>query len=135
MAYRTVSHGHVCTIRLSPELAELIFFSDERLLERVVGNLIKNAIEASGAGDVVTLGCILEDSEITLWCNNAGEIPREIQLQLFHRSFSTKDPGRGIGTYSVKLLTERYLNGRVSFSSTSEGGTTFKVTLPMDIRS
>jgi signal transduction histidine kinase len=38
--------------------------------------------------------------------------------------------GRGIGTYSAKLITERYLGGSLSFTSSEDEGTTFAVTLP-----
>lgn len=41
-------------------------------------------------------------------------MPRTSQLQIFQRSFSTKGKGRGLGTYSIKLLTERYLKGTAS---------------------
>jgi signal transduction histidine kinase len=44
---------------------------------------------------------------------------------VFQRSFSTKGTGRGLGTYSIKLLTERYLGGRVWFESAEGHGTTF----------
>ncbi len=57
-------------------------------------------------------------------------MPREVQLQIFQRSFSTKGLGRGLGTYSVRLLTERYLKGSVSFTSSAEFGTTFRVRCP-----
>jgi CheY-like chemotaxis protein len=58
-------------------------------------------------------------------------MPRDVQLQVFQRSFSTKgEPGRGLGTFSVKLLTGRYLRGSVHFTSSAEHGTVFTVTLP-----
>ena len=45
--------------------------------------------------------------------------------------FSTKSStGRGLGTYSMKLLGERYLGGAVSFSSSAEHGTVFTFELP-----
>ena len=48
-----------------------------------------------------------------------------------NRSFSTKaKKGRGIGTYSVKLLIENYLRGRVSFISNEEEQTKFIVEIP-----
>jgi sensor histidine kinase regulating citrate/malate metabolism len=50
-------------------------------------------------------------------------------MQLFQRSFSTKGNGRGIGTYSIKLLTENYLKGKVSFFSNEEEGTVFSIEL------
>jgi signal transduction histidine kinase len=57
-------------------------------------------------------------------------MPKEVRLQVFQRSFSTKGADRGLGTYSVKLLTEKYLKGKVSFSSQQGEGTTFFVLLP-----
>jgi signal transduction histidine kinase len=58
-------------------------------------------------------------------------MPEEIQLQVFQRSFSTKaSSGRGIGTYSMKLLGEHYLGGKVAFTSREPEGTEFTVTLP-----
>jgi signal transduction histidine kinase len=49
---------------------------------------------------------------------------------MFQRSFSTKGAGRGLGSYSVKLLSERYLNGKVSFTSSEDEGTTFIARYP-----
>ncbi|MCX6911436.1 MAG: ATP-binding protein [Verrucomicrobia bacterium] len=57
-------------------------------------------------------------------------MPPSVQLQVFNRSFSTKGSGRGLGTYSVKLLTERYLKGKAGFTTSKEGGTTFFIILP-----
>ena len=54
-----------------------------------------------------------------------------MQQQIFQRSFSTKNgEGRGIGTYSVKLLVERYLEGSVEFVSDDAHGTVFTVIVP-----
>jgi sensor histidine kinase regulating citrate/malate metabolism len=60
-------------------------------------------------------------------------MPLDTQLQIFNRSFSTKGGNRGVGTYSIKLLTERYLHGKVSFISSVETGTIFKVILPKNL--
>jgi signal transduction histidine kinase len=57
-------------------------------------------------------------------------MPPAVQLQVFNRSFSTKGPGRGLGTYSVKLLSEQYLGAEVDFTSESGHGTRFVVSLP-----
>lgn len=118
-------------IVVAPDAAAYRFTSDEALLARVVGNLLKNALEASGAGDSVTLGCRADGAELTFTCHNASVMERQVQLQVFRRSFSTKGADRGIGTYSIKLLTEKYLGGRVAFTSAPETGTVFTVTLPL----
>ena len=70
-----------------------------------------------------------DDEWVTFWVHNPGFMPREVQLQLFKRSFTTKGAGRGLGTYSMKLLTERYLKGQISFTSTEADGTTFEIRL------
>ena len=107
--------------------------TDKTLLKRVLGNLIKNALEASKGGSEVTSSFEKFDSTVVFSVHNSTHIPKEIQTQIFQRSFSTKGTGRGIGTYSVKLLTEKYLQGEASFISTEEFGTTFYITIPKEI--
>jgi sensor histidine kinase regulating citrate/malate metabolism len=46
---------------------------------------------------------------------------------MFKRSFTTKGIGRGLGTYSMKLLGEKYLKGKVGFESSKQNGTTFYI--------
>jgi hypothetical protein len=100
------------------------------LLVRVLGNMIKNALEASRPGETVTVSCKKEHEQVIFQVHNPSFILRETQLQIFQRSFSTKSPERGLGTYSMKLFAERYLKGAISFASTKEGGTTFVATFP-----
>ena len=107
------------------------FVTDVRLLARVLGNMLKNALEATEPGGVVTIGCGEQGREVAFSVHNESAMPEEIRLQVFHRSFSTKgQAGRGVGTYSMKLLGERYLGGRVEFTSKESEGTTFTLTLP-----
>ncbi|MGC8866050.1 MAG: sensor histidine kinase [Bacteroidales bacterium] len=105
--------------------------SDVILLKRILVNLLKNALEAIPEGQTVSLGADIAEDKVIFRVHNPGFIPRDIQLQLFQRSFSTKEKNRGLGTYSVKLLTEQYLGGRVWFRSEPETGTTFYVELPL----
>ena len=120
-AGKTIAH------RCGPESAIL---TDEMLLSRVLGNLIKNALEASSPGQTVTVQFDLHEAA-TFSVHNQSVIPEPVKLQIFQRSFSTKAThGRGIGTYSVKMLTERYLKGSVRFRSEPGEGTTFTITLP-----
>lgn len=103
--------------------------TSESLLRRVLGNLIKNALEASRPGEAVTVGYAARP-EPSFTIHNPRAMPPEVRLNIFQRSFSTKGAGRGIGSYSVKLLTERYLGGQVTFHTSEAEGTTFVVTLP-----
>ncbi len=120
-------------VAVSPDCADKTFSSDPVLLKRVLGNLIKNALEATNPGQTVMVGCDTMDDGMVFHINNPGVMPKTVQLQIFNRSFTTKGSGRGLGSYSVKLLTEKYLKGQVHFTSTAESGTTFFVVLPMSI--
>jgi signal transduction histidine kinase len=112
--------------------ADITIITDRHLLNRILGNMIKNAIEAIKHGETIKIGCRnLNDDTIEFRVHNPGHIQQQNQLQIFRRSFSTKGNGRGLGTYSIKLLGERYLGGKVSFTSSLEKGTTFSLKLPI----
>ena len=104
--------------------------TDKGLLGRVLTNLLKNAVEASATGDTVSVGCTQNDTRTLFWVRNPAVMDRSTRSQVFHRSFSTKGAGRGLGTYGVKLLVERYLKGKVGFQSSEDGGTVFFIDLP-----
>ena len=129
-AYRRHEAAAGKRIDFAPETCRVAFVTDPTLLGRVLGNMLKNALEASTSGQTVHVECRADAENIAFEVHNPGHMPRETQLQVFKRSFSTKGPGRGLGTFSMKLITERYLDGMVSFSSTPEDGTTFRIELP-----
>ena len=114
------------------ESQPVTFKSDATLLRRVLSNLLRNAVEASEQGDIVKLGARPEGEQVKFFVWNKASIPKEVQLQLFRRSFSTKGLGRGMGTYSVRLFTEKYLNGRVWLESDGTNGTTFFLSFPIE---
>ncbi|MBF0527651.1 MAG: HAMP domain-containing histidine kinase [Deltaproteobacteria bacterium] len=130
LVYSRMEEAKAKKICLDNQSVRADFVSDPVLLGRVIGNLVKNALEASLDDQEVTIGCQVTDQTIEFWVHNATVMPRQVQLQVFNRSFSTKGSSRGLGTYSVKLLSERYLAGQVFFTSTSEEGTTFQVIYP-----
>lgn len=100
-------------------------------LARVVGNLVKNALEASREGELVHVRVAASPAEVEIRVHNRAVMPEAVQAQIFQRFFSTKaSSGRGLGTYGVRLLVTRVLGGSVRFESTPEGGTVFIVTLP-----
>jgi signal transduction histidine kinase len=103
------------------------------LLKRVIINMLKNALEATQKGGQIKLNCRKESGILTFSVQNPGFMPKNIQAQVFQRSFTTKGKGRGLGTYSIKLLTERYLNGTVGFTTSEEEGTEFFVKIPCSL--
>ena len=123
--------GRGRTVVVEPGVPTDSIVTERSLLTRVIGNMIKNALEAEPVGAVVKVGAErLEGGLYTLWVRNPTVMPRHVQLQIFQRSFTTKGSGRGLGTYSMKLLAERFLNGKVSFTSVAGTGTEFRITIP-----
>ncbi len=104
--------------------------TDPVLLRRILDNMIKNALEAAASMTDVTVSCIATDEDLRFTVHNLGVVPEEARPHIFERSFSTKGSGRGLGTYGMRLLVERYLGGRVGFESSERDGTTFFVVLP-----
>jgi len=114
------------------EGAPVVFRTDPTLLSRILGNMVKNALEASADGTTVTLDYGRKPGLAWFSVHNPGFIPTDIQPHIFTRAFSTKGSGRGLGTYGMRLLCERFLGGRVDFRSHPTNGTLFTVTLPFD---
>lgn len=112
---------------------DIIMESDPSLLRRVITNLIKNALEASSNNEEINVKCEVSGENVLIEVQSIPLIPEEVKLRLFQKSVSTKGRGRGWGTYSVKLLTENYLNGQVNFVSTPEQGTCFRLKLPLSL--
>jgi len=116
-------------VLISDNCSDVYFETDRILFQRVIINLLKNALEATPQGGVVITGVESRGESVRVWVKNDQVIPDDVQMQLFQRSFSTKGSGRGIGTYSIRLLAENYLKGKVSFISNASEGTIFTVEL------
>jgi len=109
---------------------DLVVDTDLGLLRRVLGNMLKNALEATPERGQVRFWAEGSDGEVAFRVRNPGVMPEDVRLQVFQRSFTTKGEGRGLGTYAMKLLGERYLGGRIDFTSEAPEGTTFTFRLP-----
>lgn len=105
--------------------------SDYSLLFRVLANAVLNALEASLPGGDVRVWFHTREARPLFSIHNAGAIPEAVQRQIFQRSFSTKAArGRGLGTYSMKLLGEEFLGGTWQLCSNPGEGTCFTLELP-----
>jgi hypothetical protein len=105
--------------------------SDQGLVLRILTNMVTNALEATEAGGTVVARHEVRGGSVCFSVHNPGVIPAHVVPRIFQRSFTTKtEPGHGLGTYSMRLLAEQYLGGRVTFTSMATEGTTFTLTLP-----
>jgi signal transduction histidine kinase len=106
--------------------------TDLSLLLRVLSNMIINALEATEQNGGIEIWIEHGNSSLSFNVWNQQEIPQETANRIFQRNFSTKgQEGRGIGTYSMKLFGEKILGGQVSFTTSKEEGTIFRLAFPV----
>lgn len=119
-------------ISISEQYPVISVKTDISLLLRVLCNMITNALEATAKDGVVKIWLEADGDFLSFCVWNAQEISQEVASRIFQRNFSTKEQaGRGIGTYSMKLLGEKILGGQVGFSTSEKEGTTFKFIYPV----
>ncbi|MCX5971431.1 MAG: PAS domain S-box protein [Coprothermobacterota bacterium] len=110
---------------------------DPEAIQRLLGNLLTNAIKFSPRGGSVAVCLRSLDGLATLMVEDQGPgIPREEQSQLFQpfaraaRAVRDGVQGTGLGLYVAKLLAEAH-QGSIELQSESRHGTTIIVRLPL----
>lgn len=105
--------------------------TDRSLFKRLLGNLLKNAIEASPEGGVVQMKMWVEGGNLHIAIHNTGAIPEEARGRFFTK-FNTvgKFGGTGLGAYGAKVIAD-YLKYGLTFTTSDEAGTTLEVCLPV----
>lgn len=128
--FRNHDVAHKRHLHLEPYPPER-FLTDPALLLRVLVDLVMNAFEAIPVGGTVRVAYQRQGGERRFTIHNAGCIPPKTAAHIFQRSFSTKAAGgRGLGTFGLRLLAERYLGGSLLFTTGAEQGTSFTLHLP-----
>lgn len=127
--------------RISPKIKlQWHPFSDEipvsactPLLEWVIENLVKNAVDAmEGSGRIdVSIGSGAASAFIEVADTGKG-ISRKNFKTVFNPGYSTKSRGWGLGLTLAKRIVEEYHNGKIFVKQSVPGvGTTFRIELPL----
>jgi signal transduction histidine kinase len=75
-------------LKIDDDVIRTSFISDATLLRRVLGNMVKNALEASPEGRTVTLGVDNSPAGLNFWVHNATVISASYHQRVFQRDFS-----------------------------------------------
>jgi two-component system nitrogen regulation sensor histidine kinase NtrY len=122
-------------INFSINLAEkdVKLWCDEKLIEHVLINLIKNAMEALNdqRDPFIKLSCVslLSTTEITIQDNGPG-ITQDILENIFVPFFTTKSEGTGIGLSLSRQIMN--LHGGSIFVNSKMGDTVFTLSFPVE---
>ena len=111
---------------------ELTVLADRLRLERVLGHLIQNAIEATASSGRVAVLLRREQrtAVVELSDTGAGMSEQFIRERLFKPFDSTKTAGMGIGVFESREYL-REVGGSLEVRSEPQVGTTFRVILPL----
>jgi hypothetical protein len=132
---RSASHlkGIALQCDVEPELPQV--HVDVAQMERVISNLLGNAIKFTPAGGRVTLAIRLRGNAVMVAVSDTGPGIEEAELphlfDKYHREPRTKRiEGSGLGLFIVKAVVEGH-GGKVDIASTVGKGTTVTVSLPV----
>ncbi|HAK75545.1 MAG TPA: hybrid sensor histidine kinase/response regulator [Runella sp.] len=130
-------------LEVSQNQDEVHGFVDEDKVEKIVTNLLSNALKFTEAGGKVTVGVQYissiggkEEAMITVSDTGIGIKPAQLD-KIFNRFYQVEADrkrgyeGTGIGLALVKELVE-VLKGTIVVESAENVGTTFRVKLPID---
>jgi two-component system CheB/CheR fusion protein len=133
-AFGALAAAKGLVLRIVPSSATIR--SDPRLLERILGNLLSNAVQYTETGRIL-LGCRRHRETLTIevWDTGRG-IPDEHIAEIFDEfyqvgpSSSPSAANVGIGLYIVDQLA-RLLGHKVTVRSSPGKGTVFSITVPL----
>lgn len=117
-------------ISIDIEPHDLLAYSDEELVSRVVSNILKNAAEAVDSNGHIGIHAYTDAQEaVTIDISNDGEpIPDDVASHIFVPFFTTKNGGSGIGL-SISRQIMRACNGSLVLLSDKKNKlTTFRLT-------
>ena len=132
--YATALDDRKLRLALDLPQAPVVFSGHRGRLQRLLGNLLDNAIKFTPAGGAISLSLARTESGTVLRVadTGCGIAPRDLPhvFQRFWRSDASRTlPGNGLGLSLVKAIVTSYA-GAIVCESTPGQGTAFTITLP-----
>ncbi|QES89625.1 sensor histidine kinase [Rhizosphaericola mali] len=120
----------ITTQKIEPPI---MLWADKTQINRLLTNLIKNAIEATETNKQAQINITqsIHNNKVTIAVHDFGMgIPEDKKKKIFVPNFTTKSSGTGLGLAICKGICES-AEGTISFKSKIGEGTTFFITLPI----
>ena len=120
-------------IKFSATSSEIIAIADKDQINRIVNNLVKNAIQSVPENKIPDIEVELSEKDEHVYIkvkDNGSGIDDTISQKIFEPKFTTKTSGMGLGLPMIKNIIETY-NGSISYDTTKGEGTVFVVSFPI----
>lgn len=124
--YRNVKPGVSVSVAVDEEIELLM---DPEQISRAVGNLLKNAVEATDSGEVRVTARRATHRVVIEVADPGRGVPDSDKEKLFLPYFSTKGRGTGLGLAIVHRIVNDH-DGRISVHDNHPRGTRFEIELP-----
>jgi two-component system, NtrC family, nitrogen regulation sensor histidine kinase NtrY len=124
--YRNVKPGVTVSVSVAPDIELLM---DPAQISRAVGNLLKNAVEATDAGEIQVSARRAPHRVVIEVADPGRGVPDSDKEKLFLPYFSTKGRGTGLGLAIVHRIVNDH-DGRISVHDNHPKGTRFEIELP-----
>jgi len=124
--YRDVKPGVSVSVTVDPEIELLM---DPEQIRRALGNLLKNAVEATEAGEIRVSARRAPHRVVIEVADPGRGVPDRDKEKLFLPYFSTKGRGTGLGLAIVHRIVNDH-DGRISVHDNYPRGTRFEIELP-----
>jgi len=124
--YRDVKPGVSVSVSVDADIELLV---DPEQIRRAVGNLLKNAVEATDGGEIRVSARRAARRVIIEVADPGRGVPDADKEKLFLPYFSTKGRGTGLGLAIVHRIVNDH-DGRISVHDNHPRGTRFEIELP-----
>jgi len=110
----------------------IVVYANSERLERVVGHILQNALDATPRDGVIEVRLFSQNRQVTVEVSDSGAGMSEefIREKLFYPFVSTKVAGMGIGVFETREYVLQ-LGGRMEVTSQPGSGTCFRMILPV----
>ncbi len=132
-AVRAEVEGRRLRVEVHPAAEGAVVVGDAALLERVVGNLVENAVRHNVDGGWITVGTDRAGDRVDLVVASSGPVldPARVPdlFEPFRRGADRVGPGSGLGLSIVRAVVRAH-GGTVSAEPVEGGGLSVRVGLP-----
>jgi signal transduction histidine kinase len=129
-ALRDLFAGRKLQLELSLASADERVLGDRRALDRVLGNLVQNAVDAAPQGVRVTITATRRGGVVAITVADDGPgIDAAARARVFEPYFTTKSSGTGLGLAICRRIVEAH-GGSIALLRSGTAGSTFEFEIP-----